>query len=186
MVMAPIRTPYREYIERIWSMLTNDRAEIYERLKNGTDLKLTVQNFDIDNNQQKSETNPAPVSDTEVQRNSQPQQVQNNNQNNGNQFGNGKKNNKKKNKGNNQNQYQQQFNQAPVRSNELAPANESKNEAPIETEQVTPEEVKSEEHVTETAAQTVQENEKVEETKELTPEEKKEESAALAVDVETA
>ena len=49
-VMTPIRTPYRESTSRIWSMLNNDHADIYERLKDGTDLKLTPQNFDTDNN----------------------------------------------------------------------------------------------------------------------------------------
>lgn len=49
-IMGPIRTPYREAIDRIWSMMLDERADIYERLNDGSDLKLTTQNYDTDNN----------------------------------------------------------------------------------------------------------------------------------------
>lgn len=48
--MAPIRTPYLETTDRIWSMITQDRADVWERLSNGKDIQLNAQNFDQDNN----------------------------------------------------------------------------------------------------------------------------------------
>lgn len=53
---APTRTPYREYLERIWSIITEDRADVYEVLKDGTKVKLTPQNFDQDNSSKKKNT----------------------------------------------------------------------------------------------------------------------------------
>lgn len=47
--LAPIRTPYRENISKIWSMITSDRADVWEKLPNGDFIKLTPQNFDKDN-----------------------------------------------------------------------------------------------------------------------------------------
>lgn len=48
-VITPILCPYRESISRIWSMLTVDRADIEEKLPDGTFVKLTAQNFDKEN-----------------------------------------------------------------------------------------------------------------------------------------
>ena len=48
-VIAPIMSPYRESVSRIWSMITVDRADVEEKLPDGTFLKLTPQNFDKDN-----------------------------------------------------------------------------------------------------------------------------------------
>ena len=48
-VLAPIRTPYRESISKIWSMITVDRADVWEKLPNGEFVKLTPLNFDKDN-----------------------------------------------------------------------------------------------------------------------------------------
>jgi hypothetical protein len=48
-VMTPIMTPYRESINRIWSMLTVDRADIDEKLDDGTFVRLNIQNYDKDN-----------------------------------------------------------------------------------------------------------------------------------------
>lgn len=48
-VMTPILCPYRESISRIWTMMTVDRADIEEKLPDGTFIKLTAQNFDKDN-----------------------------------------------------------------------------------------------------------------------------------------
>ena len=48
-VISPILSPYRESVSRIWSMLTVDRADIEEKLPDGTFLKLNAQNFDKDN-----------------------------------------------------------------------------------------------------------------------------------------
>lgn len=48
-VITPIMSPYRESISRIWSMITTDRADVEEKLPDGTFLKLDAQNFDKDN-----------------------------------------------------------------------------------------------------------------------------------------
>lgn len=48
-VMTPIMTPYRESVNRIWSMLTSDRADIEEKLPDGTFVRLNIQNYDKDN-----------------------------------------------------------------------------------------------------------------------------------------
>ena len=48
-VLAPIRTPYRESVSKIWSMITTDRADVWEKLPNGEFIKLTPLNFDKDN-----------------------------------------------------------------------------------------------------------------------------------------
>ena len=209
MIMSPIRTPYREQVDRIWSMITKDRAEVYERLKDGTDLKLDVQNYDKDN-QPKKRVTPKKVETAPDLPATKPQesvQNQNNQQNNNsqniyqqnNQPGNGKKN-KKKNKQNNwdNNQNQQNNNQQaanPADAPETDPAiedtaNTESNET-VETvgevkvdtnEQSVIQEIKVEDQKEFTPIQET----KVEDQKELTPEEKREESAALAVTVETA
>ena len=49
-VMSPIMSPYRESINRIWSMITVDRADVEEKLDDGSFVPLTVQNYDKDNN----------------------------------------------------------------------------------------------------------------------------------------
>lgn len=49
-IRTPINFPYRENVEVIWNMLTVDRAEVWEQLKDKTFVKLTVENFDLDNN----------------------------------------------------------------------------------------------------------------------------------------
>lgn len=49
-VMTPIISPYRESVERIWSLITTDRADVEEQLNDGSFIALTVQNFDKDNN----------------------------------------------------------------------------------------------------------------------------------------
>ena len=48
-VISPIMSPYRESISRIWSMITTDRADVEEKLPDGSFVKLTAQNFDKDN-----------------------------------------------------------------------------------------------------------------------------------------
>lgn len=48
-VMSPIMSPYRETVDRIWGMITVDRADVEEQLPDKTFVKLTVQNFDKDN-----------------------------------------------------------------------------------------------------------------------------------------
>lgn len=48
-VMSPIMSPYRESINRIWSMITVDRADVEEKLDDGSFVPLTVQNYDKDN-----------------------------------------------------------------------------------------------------------------------------------------
>ena len=48
-VLAPIRTPYRESVSKIWSMITTDRADVWEKLPNGEFIQLTPLNFDKDN-----------------------------------------------------------------------------------------------------------------------------------------
>jgi hypothetical protein len=48
-VISPIVSPYRESIHRIWSMLTVDRADIEEKLPDGSFIKLDIQNYDKDN-----------------------------------------------------------------------------------------------------------------------------------------
>ena len=49
-VMSPIMCPYRESVNRIWSMITVDRADVEEKLDDGSFVPLTVQNYDKDNN----------------------------------------------------------------------------------------------------------------------------------------
>ena len=48
-VMSPIMSPYRETISRIWTMITADRADVEEKLPDGSFIKLNAQNFDKDN-----------------------------------------------------------------------------------------------------------------------------------------
>ena len=48
-VFAPIVRPYRESVDTIFGMLTRDEATVIEILDNGTEVKLTPQNFDKDN-----------------------------------------------------------------------------------------------------------------------------------------
>lgn len=48
-VMTPIISPYRESVNRIWNMLTVDRADIDEKLDDGTFVRLTIHNYDKDN-----------------------------------------------------------------------------------------------------------------------------------------
>ena len=48
-VMTPIMSPYRESINQIWNMITADRADVEEKLPDGSFVKLTVDNFDTDN-----------------------------------------------------------------------------------------------------------------------------------------
>lgn len=48
-VISPIITPYKESINRIWSMLTIDRADVEEKLPDGSFIKLNIQNYDRDN-----------------------------------------------------------------------------------------------------------------------------------------
>ena len=67
-VISPIITPYKESINRIWSMLTVDRADVEERLPDGSFIKLNIQNYDRDNTIDTdvatgvpSKTNEAPV-----------------------------------------------------------------------------------------------------------------------------
>lgn len=48
-VIAPIMFPYRETIERIWTMITTDRATVEEQLPDKSFVQLTAQNFDKDN-----------------------------------------------------------------------------------------------------------------------------------------
>lgn len=48
-VMSPIMYPYKETIDRIWNMITKDRADIDEQLPDGSFVRLTVQNYDKDN-----------------------------------------------------------------------------------------------------------------------------------------
>lgn len=49
-VLSPIMCPYRESVNRIWSMITVDRADVEEKLDDGSFVPLTVQNYDKDNN----------------------------------------------------------------------------------------------------------------------------------------
>ena len=66
-VMTPIRTPYRENVDRIWSMLTQDRATVMEHIGNKR-IPLNVLNFDTDNsgnqNKQKEAAPTAPEGKT--------------------------------------------------------------------------------------------------------------------------
>lgn len=48
-IMSPVMSPYRESINRIWSMLTVDRADIDEKLPDGSFIRLNIQNYDRDN-----------------------------------------------------------------------------------------------------------------------------------------
>lgn len=48
-VISPIITPYKESVNRIWSMLTVDRADVEEKLPDGSFIKLNIQNYDKDN-----------------------------------------------------------------------------------------------------------------------------------------
>lgn len=60
---SPIRTPYREYIDKIWSIITVDRAEVYEHIGD-YEIKLTPQNYDQDNTppvKKKPTPKPEPV-----------------------------------------------------------------------------------------------------------------------------
>ena len=122
-VISPIMSPYRESISRIWSMITTDRADVEEKLPDGSFVKLTAQNFDKDNfvseevkQVEKPELkdpvetfkntdgeNKAPEEKKEENTNKQEQvetPVQNNNQNNDPRYN---KKNKNKNRNNNQN-----------------------------------------------------------------------------------
>lgn len=118
-VISPIMSPYRESISRIWSMITTDRADVEEKLPDGSFVKLTAQNFDKDNFVSKEvkqvekpelkdpvETfkntdgeNKAPEEDSNKQEQVETP-VQNNNQNNDPRYN---KKNKNKNRNNNQN-----------------------------------------------------------------------------------
>lgn len=62
-VMTPIRTPYRENVDRIWTMITQDRATVMEHL-NGNKIPLTALNFDADNSV-KEKKNVAPAAPQE-------------------------------------------------------------------------------------------------------------------------
>lgn len=48
-IRTPIITPYRESIDKIWGMLTQDRADVWEVLRNKSEVQLNIQNFDEDN-----------------------------------------------------------------------------------------------------------------------------------------
>lgn len=48
-VMTPLMSPYRESVNRIWNMLTVDRADIDEKLDDGSFIRLTIHNYDKDN-----------------------------------------------------------------------------------------------------------------------------------------
>ena len=118
-VISPIMSPYRESISRIWSMITTDRADVEEKLPDGSFVKLTAQNFDKDNfiseevkQVEKPELkdpvetfknidgeNKAPEEDSNKQEQVETP-VQNNNQNNDPRYN---KKNKNKNRNNNQN-----------------------------------------------------------------------------------
>ena len=50
LIQSPIVSAYRESVDRIWEMLTRDRADVYEVLRNKKEIQLNVQNFDADNN----------------------------------------------------------------------------------------------------------------------------------------
>lgn len=65
--ITPIRTPYREAFDRIWSMMTEERAEIYERLSDGRDIRLTVQNYDQDNTKTVEEKQEEALANTNPQ-----------------------------------------------------------------------------------------------------------------------
>ena len=72
-VMTPLMSPYRESVNRIWNMLTVDRADINEKLDDGSFIRLTIHNYDKDNSVKadvatgiphkvtKSEPTPEPV-----------------------------------------------------------------------------------------------------------------------------
>ena len=62
LIQSPIVSAYRESVDRIWEMLTRDRADVYEVLRNKKEIRLNVQNFDADNNALTRET---PVAATE-------------------------------------------------------------------------------------------------------------------------
>ena len=53
-VLAPIRTPYRETVDRIGVMIMQDRATVTEHLS-GKKIPLTIMNFDTDNSVEKKE-----------------------------------------------------------------------------------------------------------------------------------
>lgn len=60
-VMSPILSPYKESINRIWNMLTVDRADIDEKLPDGSFIRLTVQNYDKDNSVSSDVASKVPV-----------------------------------------------------------------------------------------------------------------------------
>ena len=49
MCISPIARPYNEKLETIMLMISRYRADVYEVLDDGTEVKLTIQNFDKDN-----------------------------------------------------------------------------------------------------------------------------------------
>ena len=59
-VIAPIMSPYRETYDRIWNMITADRADVEEKLPNGEFIKLNTQNFDKVNFVTKETKAPVP------------------------------------------------------------------------------------------------------------------------------
>ena len=59
-VISPIMSPYRETLDRIWNMITADRADVEEKLPDGNFIKLTTQNFDKNNFVSKEPVAPVP------------------------------------------------------------------------------------------------------------------------------
>lgn len=161
--MAPIRTPYLESTDRIWSMITQDRADVWERLSNGTDVQLNAQNFDQDNNA------PKKVVVTE-EKNEEPEKEE------------GKQEEPKQEGASNENT------ETVTPANENTEAGQPDTDAtaaPANAENVVPE-AKAEEKADATNAAKSSKGKGKNSKKNATSEEKKAESAALEVNVEEA
>lgn len=72
LIQSPIMYPYRESVDKIWGMISQDRADVYEVLRNKRELKLDAQNFDLDNNAIQRDATSSPKPFTGVENMTQP------------------------------------------------------------------------------------------------------------------
>lgn len=65
---GPIRTPYLETIANIKKLLTRDRATVIEVLPDGSEVRLTLTNFCLDNTSKEVKTaTPAKMEETKAE-----------------------------------------------------------------------------------------------------------------------